>query len=150
MAVKKPVKKEGSKKDVMKAQGKPASHGVGRRKKSIARVWLKKGGKGAIVVNGRDHITYFDTNVTRSAVETPFQVTGKEKIFDVKVNVCGGGMVGQAEAVRLGIARALLAFDDSLKPELRKHSLLTVDSRVKERKKYGQRGARRKFQFVKR
>ena len=125
-------------------------HGVGRRKSSVARVWLKKGGKGSITVNGKDHISYFDTSVTREMVEFPGKVLDLGKQFDIQVNVAGGGLVGQAGAIRLGIARALLSYDESLRVTLRKHSLLTVDSRIKERKKYGQRGARRKFQFVKR
>ncbi len=128
-------------------------HGVGRRKRATARVWLKKGGKGDVLVNGKDYVQYFDTDMNRNKVKFPFNVTGqcpKENRFEVQVNVAGGGMKGQAEAVRLGISRALLAFDGSLRPVLRKNSLLTVDARNKERKKYGQRGARRKFQFVKR
>ncbi|MFH0898983.1 MAG: 30S ribosomal protein S9 [bacterium] len=125
-------------------------HGVGRRKKAVARVWLKQGGNGKIEVNGLGHIEYFDTDFNRAIVETPFKVTALKKQFDVKVSVGGGGMKGQAEAVRLGISRALLASNDSLRPILRKNSLLTVDARNKERKKYGQKGARRKFQFVKR
>ncbi len=125
-------------------------HGVGRRKRAVARVWLKKAGKGNIVVNGKDHKQYFDTDVTKSIVETPLKAASLEKNFDVKINVGGGGLKGQAEAIRLGIARALLESDESLRPLLRKNDLLTVDARNKERKKYGQRGARRKFQFVKR
>ncbi|MFH1831965.1 MAG: 30S ribosomal protein S9 [bacterium] len=125
-------------------------HGVGRRKKAVARVWLKKGGKGSILVNGREYGNYFDTDISRSLVGVPFKVTQLEKAFDAKVTAEGGGLKGQAEAVRLGIARALLAYDESLGVILRKNGLLTVDSRVKERKKYGQKGARKKFQFVKR
>ncbi len=124
-------------------------HGVGRRKCAVARVWLKKG-NGKILVNGRDYQNYFDTDVTRGMAVAPLRLLNKEKEFDVKVNVYGGGIVGQASAVRLAISRALLASDEKLKQLLRKHGLLTVDSRVKERKKYGQRGARAKFQFVKR
>jgi len=124
-------------------------HGVGRRKTSVSRVWLKSG-KGDIVVNGRDYKEYFDTNVTRTMVATPLKVVGKDKIFDAKVNVNGGGSVGQAGAVGLSIARALLSYDENLRPLLRKQGLLTVDARVKERKKYGQKSARAKFQFVKR
>lgn len=124
-------------------------HGVGRRKSCVARVWLKKG-KGLIVINGRAYEKYFDTKVTRDMVRLPLKVVELEKTFDAKVKVEGGGGVGQAGAVKLGISRALLAFDEKLRSSLRKHGLLTVDSRIKERKKYGQRGARRKFQFVKR
>ena len=128
----------------------PHKHGVGRRKSSVARVWLKKGGKGSIMVNGKDHTSYFDTLVTREMVEFPGKISDLGKQFDIQVNVAGGGLVGQAGATRLGIARALLSYDENLRVTLRKNSLLTVDSRIKERKKYGQRGARRKFQFVKR
>lgn len=124
-------------------------HGVGRRKSSVARVWLKPG-SGKIEVNGKNYEEYFDTSLTRTAVVFPFKVCGVEKKFDAKVNVNGGGMVGQSGAVRLGISRALLASNETHKATLRQQGLLTVDSRVKERKKYGQKGARGKFQFVKR
>jgi len=124
-------------------------HGVGRRKSAVARVWLRSG-SGNIEVNGTDHIDYFDTDVNRSLVELPLKLTNSEKKFDLLVNVQGGGMAGQAGAVQLGIARALLETNEALKTILRQHGFLTVDSRVKERKKYGQKAARRKFQFVKR
>lgn len=126
-----------------------AIHGVGRRKSSVARVWLKPG-SGKIEVNGKNYEEYFDTSLTRTAVAFPFKVCGLEKRFDAKINVVGGGMVGQSGAVRLGVARALLASNETLRAALRQQGLLTVDSRVKERKKYGQKGARGKFQFVKR
>ena len=125
------------------------SHGVGRRKSSVARVWLKAG-KGSIVVNGDDYQTYFDTDHVRNLVIAPLLDLQMEKKYDIAANVVGGGNVGQAGAVRLGIARALLMLDESLRGILRTNGYLTVDSRNKERKKYGQRGARRKFQFVKR
>ena len=124
-------------------------HGVGRRKRAIARVWVTKG-SGGIRVNGKNLDRYFVTDNLRNDVVKALKITGYEKDFDVKVNVFGGGEVGQSQAARLGIARALLSFDESLRKPLRENSLLTVDSRIKERKKYGQRGARRKFQFVKR
>lgn len=124
-------------------------HGVGRRKAAVARVWLKKG-NGSIHVNGKNYADYFNTDTTRDTVTNPFKIVGLEKNFDAKITVEGGGIVGQSEAVCLGIARALLVADESLKKTLRQASLLTVDARKKERKKYGQRGARRKFQFVKR
>lgn len=127
----------------------PLAHGVGRRKSSIARVWLRAG-KGAIVVNGKDFKDYFKTEVTRLAASTPFRIIPVESQFDIEANVLGGGHCSQADAVKLGIARALLTADEKLRPVLRQHDLLTVDSRVKERKKYGQKAARRKFQFVKR
>lgn len=125
------------------------SHGVGRRKKAVARVWVKPG-TGSVIINGSQYAEYFDTDYNRNKVVFPLKVTGQEKMFDTLVNVQGGGLSGQADAVRLGISRALLALNENLKPALRQNGLLTVDDRVKERKKYGQLGARRKFQFVKR
>ena len=134
----------------MKKSGASANnHGVGRRKSSVARVWLKKG-NGSILVNGKDFNTYFPTKVAQNKVVLPFRAANMEKDFDVNVNVFGGGTYGQADAIKLGISRALLEFDDNLRGTLKKYGLLTVDARLKERKKYGQRGARRKFQFVKR
>jgi len=127
----------------------PLAHGVGRRKSSVARVWLRAG-KGAIVVNGKDFKEYFDTEVARLQASAPFRLIPLESQFDIEVNVLGGGTCSQADAVKLGIARAMLGADEALRPALRQHDLLTVDSRVKERKKYGQKAARRKFQFVKR
>lgn len=127
----------------------PLAHGVGRRKSSIARVWLRAG-KGAIQVNGKDFKDYFKTEVTRLAASTPFRVIPVESQFDIEANISGGGHCAQADALKLGISRALLSVDEKLRPTLRQHDLLTVDSRVKERKKYGQKAARRKFQFVKR
>ena len=124
-------------------------HGVGRRKSAVARVWLKRG-DGSIFVNGRKYNEYFTTKVTQKAVNLPLKVVGLEKDVNINVNICGGGLNGQADAAKLGISRALLAFDENYRSPLRKYGLLTVDSRIKERKKYGQRGARRKFQFVKR
>lgn len=124
-------------------------HGVGRRKRSVARAWLKPG-KGSILVNGKDYTEYFDTDVTKNMILTPLKVSGNDKKFDLNINVHGGGMVGQAQAIRLSVARALLSIDENLRSVLRKNGLLTVDARIKERKKYGQKGARAKFQFVKR
>ncbi len=124
-------------------------HGVGRRKSSVARVWLKKG-TGNVTVNGKKYDSYFSTKQTKDMVILPFRVLGIEKTFDVDVNVCGGGPVGQAGAVKLGLSRALLESDSKHRDLLRKYGLLTVDARLKERKKYGQKAARRKFQFVKR
>jgi len=128
---------------------KPLSHGVGRRKRSVARVWLRRG-KGTVTVNGKASDVHFDTDFNRAQVALPLSLLPTGVTYDVDVNVRGGGTTTQAAAVKLGIARALLASDESMRPRLRKHRLLSVDSRVKERKKYGQRGARRKFQFVKR
>lgn len=124
-------------------------HGVGRRKSATARVWLKSG-NGTVSVNGRDYAQYFDTDATRQGLLSALNVTGQLKKFDVAANVQGGGRTGQSDAIKLGIARALLTVDESLRGVLRENGLLTVDSRIKERKKYGQKAARKKFQFVKR
>lgn len=132
----------------MGARG-PLAHGVGRRKASVARVWLRHG-SGAVSVNGKDYKEYFDTELTRMTAVTPCRIIPNSGNFDIAANVNGGGKVGQADAVKLAIARALVKFDETLKPAFRKESLLTVDSRNKERKKPGQKGARKKFQFVKR
>jgi small subunit ribosomal protein S9 len=124
-------------------------HGVGRRKSAVARVWLRKG-NGTINVNGLDYEKYFHTNDERQMVVHAFKVCGVEKAYNAEININGGGMVGQAGAAKTGVSRALLEADSSLHDVLRQNGLLTVDSRVKERKKYGQKAARRKFQFVKR
>jgi small subunit ribosomal protein S9 len=141
-------KKASSKKDSV-AKKAPLAHGVGRRKSSVARVWLRSG-QGKIMVNGKSHTDYFEVEEARLQAEKPFVVVPSKATYDVSVNVEGGGTVAQADAVKLGISRALVSLDDSIRSVLREHGLLTVDSRNKERKKYGQRGARRKFQFVKR
>jgi len=130
-------------------KGAPSSSGVGRRKSSVARVWLRKG-SGNVLVNGIDYKKYFVTLLTRHNVEAPFRASQQATQFDIAVNVNGGGKHSQSGAIKLGVARALLKYDDTLRPVLRKAGLLTVDSRVKERKKPGQKAARRKFQFVKR
>ncbi len=127
----------------------PVSHGVGRRKNAIARVWVYKG-SGKFTVNHGDLGEYFDTNETRVVATTISKVYPASADYDVAVNVIGGGKVGQAAAIMLGTARAFLLLDETMRPLFRQHNMLTVDSRNKERKKYGQRGARRKFQFVKR
>lgn len=124
-------------------------HGVGRRKASVARVWLKSG-IGDFIVNGKDYKKYFHTEMSRLKVELPFKITNLNGKFNVNINVHGGGLASQADAIKLGLSRALLTTDENLRKILRQHKLLTVDSRVKERKKYGQKGARAKFQFVKR
>lgn len=125
-------------------------HGVGRRKTSVARVWLANTGTGSVEVNGKNYRDYFASAEMFSAVEEPLKVCGIERTVDIKVNVDGGGLMGQANATKLGIARALLAMNENFKQVLRSNGLLTVDDRIKERKKYGQKAARRKFQFVKR
>lgn len=136
---------------IRKSSRTPVAHGVGRRKKSVARVWLRPGGKGSLFVNGKKFTDYFPTEVTQLAVQKPAMVMpAAVQRYDIEVNVEGGGISGQADAVKLGIARALLAAYPDAKSALREQGLLTVDARVKERKKYGQKAARRKFQFVKR
>ena len=127
----------------------PEFLGTGRRKTSIARVRLATG-SGKITVNGRAFDNYFPLETLRSTVSGPLTITGTTDKLDVKVNVVGGGPNGQAGAVRHGIARALLQFDANLRPALKAEGFLTRDSRAKERKKYGQPGARKRFQFSKR
>lgn len=123
--------------------------GTGRRKTSIARVRLASG-TGKIQVNGRAFETYFPTDTLRMVVTQPLTVTATTGKYDVRVNVQGGGPTGQAGAVRHGIARALLEADANFRPTLKAEGLLTRDSREKERKKYGQPGARKRFQYSKR
>jgi small subunit ribosomal protein S9 len=123
--------------------------GTGRRKTSTARVRITPG-TGKITVNRRAFEVYFPLESQRMTVQQPFVATSTTGKFDVKINVQGGGPAGQAGAVRHGIARALLASDVALKPALRGEMLLTRDPRMKERKKYGQPGARKRFQFSKR
>jgi small subunit ribosomal protein S9 len=123
--------------------------GTGRRKTAVARVRLATG-NGKIVVNGRPYENYFPLETQRSQVSQPLTVTGTVEKFDVRVSVAGGGPNGQAEAVRHGLARALIQFDANLRPPLKAEGLLTRDPRMRERKKYGQPGARKRFQFSKR
>ena len=123
--------------------------GTGRRKTSVARVRLSSG-SGKVTVNGRAFETYFPTDSLRMVVQQPLVVTNNTDKFDVRVNVTGGGPAGQAGAVRHGIARALLLADAALRPSLKAEGLLTRDPRMKERKKYGQPGARKRFQYSKR
>ena len=130
-------------------KNKPFAQGTGRRKSSVARVWLRKG-KGEIIINGRTFDEYFTVPTSRNIGQESFNAFSITKGMTADVNLHGGGFNSQAGAVRLGIARALLQFDETLKSELRKLGFLTVDSRVKERKKYGQKAARAKFQFTKR
>lgn len=122
---------------------------TGRRKTSIARVYIKPG-KGVVVVNERDLKEYFLSEIHQTLVKQPLAAAKADSQYDITVNVEGGGVKGQAEAVRLGIARALVELNAELKPSLRKEGLLTRDSRMVERKKYGKRKARRRFQFSKR
>jgi small subunit ribosomal protein S9 len=123
--------------------------GTGRRKTSVARVRLSSG-TGKVTVNGRAFETYFPTETLRRVVQQPLVLTSTADKFDVRVNVNGGGPNGQAGAVRHGISRALLLADAALRPSLKAEGLLTRDPRMKERKKYGQPGARKRFQFSKR
>ena len=123
--------------------------GTGRRKSATARVRIKPG-SGKITVNHRNVETYFPIDEHRMIINEPFQVTENAEKFDVRINVQGGGTAGQAEAIRLGISRALLLHDAELRGTLKAEGLLTRDSRVRERKKPGQPGARKHFQFSKR
>lgn len=123
--------------------------GTGRRKTSVARVRLASG-SGKITVNGRTFENYFPTDTLRGVITAPLARTETANKFDVNVNVSGGGPSGQAGAVRHGIARALLEVDANLRPALKAEGFLTRDPRMKERKKYGQPGARKRFQFSKR
>lgn len=125
------------------------SYGTGRRKSSTARVWLVPG-KGNIKINNKTLDKYFSGEVLWTAVEKPLELVNKKNELDVFVKVEGGGFTGQAGAIQHGIARALLKFDPALRSRLKKEGLLTRDSRMKERKKYGQKGARTRFQFSKR
>lgn len=127
----------------------PEFLGTGRRKTAVARVRLATG-SGKITVNGRAFDNYFPLETLRSTVSQPLTVTGTSDKLDVRVNVTGGGPNGQAGAVRHGIARALLQFDANLRSALKAEGFLTRDPRMRERKKYGQPGARKRFQFSKR
>lgn len=122
---------------------------VGRRKSAVARVYLKPG-NGQIVVNGKPMETYFPLEIFQYVVNQPLSVTENKESFDIKINLKGGGIKGQAEAARLGISRCLILIDPELRPALKKEGFLTRDARVVERKKPGQPGARKKFQFSKR
>ena len=124
-------------------------YGTGRRKKSIARVYLRPG-QGNYKVNGRALDAYFMTPAMRAMVRHPLQVVEMSEKFDILINVNGGGNNGQAGAARMGISRALLRFNPELRSALKKMGFLTRDPRGKERKKYGQKGARKRFQFSKR
>ena len=125
-------------------------YGTGRRKTSTARVRVYPEGSGTVIVNRKPMEEYFDRQTDLILALQPFDITDTVNKFDVKINVRGGGKTGQAGAVRHGISRALLQMDPELKPTLKKAGLLTRDARQKERKKYGQKGARARFQFSKR
>ena len=128
---------------------KDSKYATGRRKKSIAKVWLKKG-SGNIFVNGHKMNDYFKRPVHQIIVTRPLEISEVRTSYDVRCSVKGGGLSGQAGAIILGISKALVSFDESLKKNLKKDKLTTRDSRVVERKKYGHRKARRSFQFSKR
>ncbi len=124
--------------------------GTGRRKTAVARVRLIPGGSGRIIINKRPIDEYFGRDGLVMEARQPLELTGTESQFDVYVNAKGGGISGQAGAILHGIARALVVSDPSLRPALKKAGFLTRDSRMRERKKYGQKGARARFQFSKR
>tara|TARA_B110000014_G_C19893763_1_gene462378 strand:+ start:332 stop:772 length:441 start_codon:yes stop_codon:yes gene_type:complete len=128
---------------------KDSKYATGRRKRSIARVWLKKG-SGTIHVNGKKMADYFQKASLQKAIFRPLILVKRENEFDVRCSVNGGGLTGQAGAIILGISRAIIQFEPELKSTLKKEKLTTRDSRIVERKKYGHRKARRSFQFSKR
>ena len=133
----------------IKLDFKDSKYATGRRKKSIAKVWLKKG-SGNIHVNGKLMVDYFKKQNLQMAVSRPLSIVKRENEFDVKCSVKGGGLSGQAGAIVHGISRAVVEFEPDLKKTLKKAKLTTRDSRAVERKKYGHRKARRSFQFSKR
>ena len=130
-------------------EGKPYFYGTGRRKSSVARVRVYNG-TGNVTINGRDIDDYFGLETLKVIVRQPLTLTETADKFDIVCTVTGGGVTGQAGAIRHGIARALLLFNEELRPELKKAGFLTRDPRMKERKKYGLKGARRAPQFSKR
>jgi small subunit ribosomal protein S9 len=122
---------------------------LGRRKTSVARIYMTSG-KGKFEINGKDAKEYFPTSLLQDTIRRPFNVLEVEGKYDVKVNVKGGGITGQAEAVSLAISRALVQENEEVKPALKQFGLMTRDPRMVERKKFGQKKARKKFQFSKR
>ena len=138
---------EDSNEPKLDAQGR--AYATGKRKNAVARVWIKPG-SGRVSVNGRDVETYFARPVLRMIIDQPFQVAGRSNQYDVLSTVTGGGLSGQAGAVRHGISQALTRYEPKLRPVLKQGGFLTRDARVVERKKYGKRKARRSFQFSKR
>ena len=133
----------------IKLDFKDSKYATGRRKTSVAKVWVKKG-TGAIYVNGMSMEEYFKRPVHQLLVVRPLEISNVKSNYDIKCSVKGGGMSGQAGAIILGISKALVMFEETLKKVLKKDKLTTRDSRVVERKKYGHRKARRSFQFSKR
>jgi small subunit ribosomal protein S9 len=132
-----------------KLDAKGRAYATGRRKNAVARVWIKPG-SGKVTVNTKDETAYFARPVLRMILRQPLVVTNRETQFDVVATVLGGGLSGQAGAVRHGISRALVNYEPDLKPLLKKHGFMTRDSRMVERKKFGKAKARRSFQFSKR
>ena len=128
----------------------PYFYGTGRRKSSVARVRVYANGTGKITINDRDIDDYFGLETLKLIVRQPLEVTGNENKFDIVCTVTGGGVTGQAGAIRHGLSRALLQYDENLRTTLKKAGFLTRDPRMKERKKYGLKGARRAPQFSKR
>ena len=124
-------------------------HKIGRRKTSVARIYLSKG-KDKMIINGKDYKDYFPTTSLQYKIIQPFKLTDNLGKYDLSVNVYGGGITGQVEAIRLAISRALCEISDDNRPLLKKEGLLTRDPRMVERKKFGQKKARKKFQFSKR
>ena len=124
-------------------------HKIGRRKTSVARIYLSKG-KDKMIINGKDYKNYFPTTSLQYKIIQPFKLTDNLGKYDLSVNVYGGGITGQVEAIRLAISRALCEISDDNRPLLKKEGLLTRDPRMVERKKFGQKKARKKFQFSKR
>ena len=124
-------------------------HKIGRRKTAVARIYLSEG-KGNITINNRELDNYFTTPTLRYKVQQPLALTDNDKSVDIKVNVFGGGVTGQAEAIRLALTRALVSINEEHKAVLKPEGLLTRDPRMVERKKFGQKKARKKFQFSKR
>ena len=124
-------------------------HKIGRRKTSVARVYMSEG-KGNIMVNKKSYSEFFDTAILQYKIQQPFSLTETKDKFDLSVTVKGGGVNGQAEAIRLAISRALVEFNEEFKPVLKSEGLMTRDTRMVERKKFGQKKARKKFQFSKR
>lgn len=131
------------------ASGNIQYYGTGKRKSSIARVYLRPG-KGEIKINKRSMDEYLVSDALKMVVKQPLALTESADKFDIYANIKGGGLTGQAYAMRLGISRALCEFNQELRPRLKQGGFLTRDSRIKERKKYGQPGARKRFQYSKR
>lgn len=124
-------------------------YATGKRKSSIARIWMKEG-NGTFVINKRNFDDYFTRDILKRLILQPLDMADKKDKFDFYINVNGGGISGQAGAIRHGISKALVGYDEELKAVLKKAGFLTRDARVKERKKYGQPGARKRFQYSKR